>query len=168
MTALRWIAWLLLLGLLQGFLPVVWSPLGFVDWLLIAVTFQALRGSFRSAVMVGALAGLIQDSVTGSILGLHAFAKTAVAAVISGFGSFLVVRGPTPEAAINAAASLLEGTIVTAWIVLLDRTPTQGLVGGVTRAVATAVASALVLGFAARLRARAARRRPSSVFNLPD
>ena len=98
MRALRWVVVLLAFGLLQTFTTAVWPPLGHIDWLLIAVVLLALRGSFREAVLLGAVAGLIQDGLSGDIVGLHGFAKTSIAAVIASFGSFLVVRGPLPEA----------------------------------------------------------------------
>ena len=57
MTALRSIVLLFGLGLLQIFLPQVWSGLGVVDWLLIYVVLQSLQGSFRRSILLGAGAG---------------------------------------------------------------------------------------------------------------
>ena len=107
MTALRSLVVLLALGLAQIFLPQVWSGLGAIDWLLIYVALHALRGRFRGAVLVGAAAGLIQDGLSGGIIGLHAFAKTSVAALIAALGGLLVVRGPLPETLVVGAAGIL-------------------------------------------------------------
>jgi rod shape-determining protein MreD len=158
MRALRWLLLLLALGLLQTFTPVVWAPLGHVDWLLIAVVYMSLRGSFREAVILGAVAGLIQDGLSQEIVGLHAFAKTSLAALIASFGSFLVVRGPVPEAVVTLIASLLESSIVIAWLVLLGRSSQVVGLSITGRAIATAVATAAVLSAARWLQQRRKRR----------
>lgn len=145
MTALRSIVLLFGLGLLQIFLPQVWSGLGVVDWLLIYVVLQSLQGSFRRSILLGAGAGLIQDGLAGGIIGLHAFAKTAVAAVIAMFGSLLAVRGPLLEALITGVATALEGLIVIAWQVMLRRPVSLGPIDLLVRAVATGVATMVVL-----------------------
>jgi len=145
MTALRSIVLLFGLGLLQIFLPQVWSGLGVVDWLLIYVVLQSLQGSFRRSILLSAGAGLIQDGLAGGIIGLHAFAKTAVAAVIAMFGSLLAVRGPLLEALITGVATALEGLIVIAWQVMLRRPVSLGPIDLLVRAVATGVATMVVL-----------------------
>lgn len=158
MSELLWVGLLFGLGLLQVFLPQVWEPFGYVDWLLIAVVHQALRSAFRRAVLFGAGAGLIQDGLAGGIVGLHAFAKTAVAAVVSSFGSFLVVRGPIPRASLAGVASLAESLIVVAWMALLGQ-PSMSPVNLPSRALATGVAALVYLVAVRRLRQR--RRRAS-------
>jgi len=158
MRALRWFLLLLALGLLQTFTPVVWSPLGHVDWLLIAVVYVALRSSFREAVILGALAGIMQDGLSQEIIGLHGFAKTSVAALIASFGSFLVVRGPLPEAVVAGITSLLESSIVVAWLVLLGRSSQVAGLSITGRAIATAAATAAVLSAARWVQQRRKRR----------
>jgi len=155
MTALRSIVLLFGLGLLQTFLPRVWSGLGSVDWLLIYVILQALQGSFRRSILLGAGAGLIQDGLAGGIIGLHAFAKTAVAAIIATFGSLLVVRGPLPEAVITGMATALEGLIVVAWQVLLGRPASLGPIDLFLRAAATGAATMMILYTGRRWQQRA-------------
>lgn len=158
MRALRWAVLLLALGLLQSFSQVVWSPLGHVDWLLVAVVHQALRGPFRRAVLLGAVAGLLQDGLSGDIVGLHGFAKTSIAALIASFGSFLVVRGPLPEAIVTGIASFAESAIIVAWLVLLEQSSAVVGLSITGRAIATAVATAVVLSTARRIQQRRKRR----------
>lgn len=160
MSELRWVGLLLGLGLLQVFLPQVWAPLGAVDLLLIAVAHQALRAPFRRSVLFGAGAGLIQDGLSGGLVGLHGFAKTVISAIIASFGSFLVVRGSVPQATIAAAASLLEGLIVVGWLVLLERPASAGAINVPTRALATGIATLAFLVVVRRL-GRQRRRRAS-------
>ena len=160
MTALRSIALLFGLGLLQIFLPQVWSGLGGVDWLLIYVVLQSLRRSFRQSILLAAAAGLIQDGLAGGIIGLHAFAKTAVAALIATFGSLLVVRGPLPEATVAGLAAGLEGLIVVAWQVMLGRTVSLGPGDLAARAAATAAATIAILYAGRRWKQRSLIKRP--------
>ncbi len=155
MTSLRSIALLFGLGLLKIFLPQVWSGLGGVDWLLIYVVLQSLRGSFRQSILLGAGAGLIQDGLAGGIIGLHAFAKTSVAAVIATFGGLLVVRGPLLEAAITGVATVLEGLIVVGWQVLLGRPVSIGPVDLLVRTAATGAATMMILYTGRRWQQRA-------------
>jgi len=92
MSVLRSLAALLALGVVQIFLPQVWSGFGVVDWLLIYIVVEALRSSFQRSTLLGAGGGLIQDGLAGGILGLHAFAKTSVAALIAAFTALSALR----------------------------------------------------------------------------
>lgn len=116
---LRLILLFLLVGTAQTLLPQVWAPFGYIDGMMIAVGLVALRTSFAGAVWTGALGGLIQDSLAGGILGLHAFAKTAVAAGLALLADSFAVRGQLAEAAIVAAATAIEGMIVRALLLFL-------------------------------------------------
>ncbi len=158
MSVLRSLAALFALGVVQVFLPQVWSGLGVIDWLLIYVVVQSLRSSFHGSILLGAGAGLIQDGLAGGILGLHAFAKTSVAGLIAAFGGFLVVRGPLPEAIVVGAATALEGLIVEAWQMMLGRPVSIDLFDVAIRAVATAIAAFAALSALRRWEQRALRR----------
>jgi len=158
MSALRSLAALITLGVVQVFLPQVWSGLGTVDWLLIYIVVQSLRSSFQRSILLGAGGGMIQDGLAGGILGLHAFAKTSVAGLIAAFGGFLVVRGPLPEAFVVGAATALEGLIVIAWQMMLGRPVSIDLTGVLIRTVATAVAAFAALSAIRRWELRALRK----------
>ncbi len=117
--ALRLIILFLLVGTLQTLVPQIWMPLGYIDGMMIAVGLVALRTSFAGAVWTGALGGLIQDSLAGGIIGLHAFAKTAVAAGLALLADSFAVRGQLAEAVIVAAATAIEGMVVRALLLFL-------------------------------------------------
>lgn len=158
MTAPISIAILLGLGLLQLFLSQVWVGLGAIDWLVIYIALMSLRVSFQRSILLGAAGGLIQDALSGGIVGLHAFAKTCVAALIGGFGGLLVVRGPLPEALLVAAAATVEGLVVVAWQVMLERPVSLGPLDIVWRTALTSVAAFAVLTSAHRRGQRSRRR----------
>jgi rod shape-determining protein MreD len=145
MTALLSMLVLFGLGLLQILLPQVWSGLGRVDWLLIYVVLQSLRSSFRRSILLGAGAGLIQDGLAGGIIGIHAFAKTAVAATLAMFSSLFVLRGPLSGAMITGLAVIIEGLIVMAWQLSLGRPTSFGLGDVSLGTAATSAATMLVV-----------------------
>jgi len=117
--AARLIVLFLLVGTVQTLLPQIWMPLGYIDGMMIAVGLVALRTSFAGAVWTGALGGLIQDSLAGGIIGLHAFAKTAVAAGLALLADSFAVRGQLAEALIVTTATAVEGIIVRALLLFL-------------------------------------------------
>lgn len=105
-------ALLLVAGLLQISLADLWLPLGAVDLLMIASGLLALRLPFVPTIFTGAAAGLVQDSLAGGLIGLHAFAKTAVTAGLNSLGHFLVVRGELASAVVIGLAAMVESIIV--------------------------------------------------------
>ena len=149
MTALFSVLLLFGLGLLQIFLPQVWSELGRIDWLLMYVVLQSLRSSFRRSILLGAGAGLIQDSLAGGIIGFHAFAKTTVAAIIAMFSSLFVLRGPLSGAMITGLAVIIEGLILMAWQLSLGR-PASLRLGDVSLGAAATSAATMLVAYAGR------------------
>ncbi len=127
MTALFSVLLLFGLGLLQIFVPQVWSGLGRIDWLLMYVVLQSLRSSFRRSILLGAGAGLIQDGLAGGIIGLHAFAKTIIAAIITMFSSLFVLRGPLSWSMITGLAVIVERLILMAWHLSLTQPTSLGM-----------------------------------------
>jgi hypothetical protein len=81
-----------------------------------------------------------------------------VAALISSFGGFLVVRGPWSEGIVVGAATALEAFIVIAWQMALERPVSLGPFEVSVRALATALATLAVLSTARRWQQRALRR----------
>ena len=54
-----------------------------VDLFLVLIVLNALDGRTLAAVLGGAVAGLVEDGVTGAFYGLHGFAGTIVAYVMA-------------------------------------------------------------------------------------
>ncbi|HJO30219.1 MAG TPA: rod shape-determining protein MreD [Acidobacteriota bacterium] len=149
MTALFSVLLLFGLGLLQIFVPQVWSGLGRIDWLLMYVVLQSLRSSFRRSILLGAGAGLIQDGLAGGIIGLHAFAKTIIAAIITMFSSLFVLRGPLSGAMITGLAVIVERLILMAWHLSLTQPTSLGM-GDLWLGVAATSATTMLVVYAGR------------------
>lgn len=158
-NALRIALLITAIGLLQNTLSQTWPPLGWVDGLMMITGFLALRLPFVPAVLTGAFAGLIQDILGGGLIGLHAFAKTAVASVYGSAGSVLVVRGQLAEALVIGVGTFVEGTIGRTLLLFLGWPGAE--LGGqlAARGAVTAVVMGLLLVVVPRTRMAWANRR---------
>ncbi len=83
-----------------------------VDVFLLVVVFYAVSGGRTQAVTMGALAGLTQDVLASQFLGFHAFTKTAVAYLVGGLGSRLMLGQALPQFLALALATVLDGVLM--------------------------------------------------------
>jgi hypothetical protein len=147
LVVVRIVVLVLLVGGLQVTLAQAWAPLGLIDGLMIVVGLLALRLVYPAALTVAAFSGLVQDGLGGGILGVHAFSKTAVAAVLNSMGSVLVVRGQLAEAVVFGVATVADGTIARMLLVFLDWAPQEPFSAVLLRGAGTGiVAAAYLLG----------------------
>ena len=142
---LRIVVLIVLVGGLQVTLAQAWAPLGLVDGLMIVVGLLAFRLVYPAALTVAAFAGLVQDGLGGGILGVHAFSKTAVAAVLNSMGSVLVVRGQLAEAVVIGVAAVADGTIARMLLMFLDWTPQEPFSTVLLRGGGTGLIAAIYL-----------------------
>jgi rod shape-determining protein MreD len=73
-----------------------WFPGGVVDLVLVVVVFTALTTGRVSGMWAGTVAGLMQDAMSGGVIGMAGLSKTVVgflAGVIS--TQFIVTQGPS-------------------------------------------------------------------------
>jgi rod shape-determining protein MreD len=95
---LRWLRFVIgllialtLHALLDNFFP---NALAFFDPYLVLVVYYSMGGNLVGAMVAGVIAGLVQDSFSGAIFGLHAFSLTFVGYLVAYINSWLVLRGP--------------------------------------------------------------------------
>lgn len=81
----RWIIWLTLVaGLLLQIMP--WSQSTYMfkpNWLLLILAYWQLALPHRAGIGSGFFVGIILDLFTGSVLGIHAFALSLIAYLVS-------------------------------------------------------------------------------------
>jgi rod shape-determining protein MreD len=119
------------------------------DWFLIAVATVAREGNFVKAVLTGAGAGLIEDSLTQQMLGFNAFAKSALGYALALVAVRVILGGSVAVGAALAVASLANDAIVAVLASLLAQAPivlasrealwraaTTGITAGVLEAAA--------------------------------
>ena len=116
-----------------------------VDWLLIGTAIVARSGGFGRAVLTGAAAGLLEDALTESLLGLNAFAKAALGYLLAFFSVRVMFAGPLAVGGVIALYSLANDAVVAVLrSLLLDSPIVLGTPYALWRAAATgATAGAL-------------------------
>lgn len=164
MQILRLAALILIVGALQSLAGQIWLPLGLFDALTVIVVHQALRRSYEGAILTGAAAGLMQDSLSGGLLGLHAFSKTAAAAAVASLGRVVVIRGPLTESLLSGVAALGIGLVELGLLSFLDWPARESLWTIVGRGAVTALLALAFLSMRPWLltKWRRWRRSPSS------
>jgi rod shape-determining protein MreD len=109
-----------------------------VDWFLVATAIVARSGGFGRSVLTGAAAGLLEDALTESLLGLNAFAKAAIGYLLAFFSVRVMFGGALAVGGVMALCSLANDTIVAVLRSLLLGSPiVLGTPYALWRAIAT-------------------------------
>ena len=87
------------------------------------VALHGLRGNSLSALLVGLLVGLLQDTLTSGPFGLFGFADTIVGYVTARLAQRLVIQRPTGVLALVSFASALQQAITVGLAFLLLPAP---------------------------------------------
>lgn len=94
-----------------------------VDVFLVLVALHGLNGNSLSALLVGLLVGLLQDSLTSGPFGLFGFADTIIGYVTARLAQRLVIQRATGVLAVVSFASVLQQALVTGLAFLLLPAP---------------------------------------------
>src|SRR5436305_7615520 len=94
-----------------------------VDVFLVVVVLHGLGGSSLSALLVGLVVGLLQDTLTSGPFGLFGFADTIVGYVTARLAQRLVIQRPTGVLAVVSFASALQQAIVVGLVLVLLPSP---------------------------------------------
>src|SRR5678815_4306221 len=128
MSQLKIAAVLLISIVLQLSLREVWKPLAYIDFPLIVVVYIALQREAWQALLVGTVAGLIVDAVSGGLIGAGGFSKTLTAFIIYFAATRVNLENPLLRIPVLAAASLLDSAIYVFWHRVLGYPPSVPLV----------------------------------------
>ena len=79
-----------------------------VDLFTVLVMFYAVTRRRMGVMMMGTAAGLVEDLLAHTFLGMNAFKKTLVGYMMGTLGSFFVLSQPLPRFGVLVAATLLE------------------------------------------------------------
>jgi rod shape-determining protein MreD len=102
--------------LLYRYLPTVGHR---VDLYTILVIYHAVNRRRVGGMVVGSAAGLIQDLLGHTVLGINAFKKTLVGYLIGALGSFFMLSQPLPRIGALVAATVLEALVEAGLILVL-------------------------------------------------
>jgi rod shape-determining protein MreD len=113
---LRWLRFIIgllvaltLHSLLDSFFP---NALAFFNPYVILVTYYSMGGNVFGAIIAGVVAGLVQDSFSGAIFGLHAFSLTVCAYIVAYVNARLVLRGTLAFGACLAGAIVINELVI--------------------------------------------------------
>ena len=102
---------------LAGFL--IPGPLA-VDLVLVVVVYVALTSGPATGLMSGAFAGLVQDALSSSVIGIGGLAKTLVGFLAGIIGTQFIVAASLPRFVVFFAATVLHAIVFMGLYVLLD------------------------------------------------
>jgi rod shape-determining protein MreD len=91
-----------------------------VDFVLVAVIYAALTGGPISGMWAGTIAGLMQDALSGGVIGIGSLAKTVVGFLAGVAGTQFIVAQSPSRFVVFFLGSLLHAILFMGMYVLLD------------------------------------------------
>ncbi len=91
-----------------------------VDLVLVVVVYVALTSGSGTGLLAGAFAGLVQDALSSSVIGIGGLAKTIVGFLAGIIGTQFIVAQPLPRFVVFFAATVLHAVVFMGLYVLLD------------------------------------------------
>ena len=91
-----------------------------VDLVLVVVVYVALTSGPAAGLLSGAFAGLVQDALSSSVIGIGGLAKTIVGFLAGIIGTQFIVARPLPRFVVFFSATLLHALVFMGLYMLLD------------------------------------------------
>jgi len=88
-----------------------WIPLGTVDLVLIVVVYFALTSGRVTGMLTGTFAGLVQDALSGAVIGMAGLSKTVVGFAAGVVGTQFIVAHSFSRFVVFMLASLVDQLI---------------------------------------------------------
>lgn len=102
-----------------------------LDLVLVAIVYLAMTTSPVTALLSGAIGGVIQDALSGGIIGVGGIAKTIVGFSVALLGSQIIVVRSLPRFVIFFGATLLHASAFLGLYSMLESRIPNASVGGV-------------------------------------
>ena len=109
---------------LQSSLRTLWGSLAYADLPLAVVVYFALRRDAVMAVVIGAVAGLGSDVLSGGLLGASGFAMTLTAYLLAALVTRVMIDNPLMRIPVLAGAAGFETVIYLLLHQFLGQPPT--------------------------------------------
>lgn len=150
MRQLKIAALLVVAVALQSALRAIWQPLAYVDLALILVVYFALKREPLQALIVGAVAGLALDVLSGppALLGAGGCAKVLTAYSVYMLASRVMLDATLLRIPVLAGATLVDNVIYVGVHRLFGQRPPMPFVQSLSfKLIATTVAGTILLYF---------------------
>lgn len=146
-------------------LPTVWRPAVYADLTLVVVVYFALQRDAVQAVVLGTVAGLATDALSGGLLGARGFSLTLTAYLVAALVTRVMLDNPLMRIPVLAGATAFNTVVYLLLHQFLGQPPNppgpiaETMAYGViwTTVVGTAVAFVLDLFFNESTRVRQRR-----------
>ncbi len=96
---------------LQSSLSAVWPPFAYVDLPLVVVVYFALRRDALLAVVIGTVAGLGADALSGGLLGARGFSMTLTAYLLAALVTRVMIDNPLLRIPVIAGAAAFNAVV---------------------------------------------------------
>jgi len=114
---------------LQSSLRALWPPLAYANLPLIVVVYFALQRDAVQAVMIGTVAGLGADALSGGLMGAGGFSMTLTAYLLAALVTRVMIDNPLLRIPVMAGASAFQQVVYLLLHQLLGQTPGSPLAG---------------------------------------
>ena len=104
--------------LLSRYLP---AASRMVDFYTILVLYYAVSRRKVAVMFMGTTAGLVEDLLTHTVLGMNAFKKTLVGYAMGALGSFFMLSQPLPRFGVLFLATILEALTEAGLVLVLGQ-----------------------------------------------
>jgi rod shape-determining protein MreD len=91
-----------------------------VDLVLVAVVYVSLTSGPVTGMLTGTFAGLIQDALSGGVIGIGGLAKTIVGFLAGIIGTQFIVAQPLPRFVVFFSATIVHAAIFMGLYILLE------------------------------------------------
>jgi rod shape-determining protein MreD len=91
-----------------------------LDLVLVVVVYVALTSGPATGLLTGTFAGLVQDALSSSVIGIGGLAKTLVGFLAGVIGSQFIVAQPLPRFVVFFCATVVHGIVFMGLYVLLN------------------------------------------------
>ena len=135
--------------LLQSSLTTVWRPFAYADLALVVVVYFALQRDAVQAVVIGTVAGLATDVLSGGLLGARGFSMTLTAYLLAALVTRVMLDNALLRIPVLAGAAGFNTLIYLLLHQLLGQPPGSPLAGSMAETVAFSVIWTTVAGTAA-------------------
>jgi rod shape-determining protein MreD len=105
---------------LQTTVARVFAGFAAVDLVLVVVVYVALAGGPLSGLLTGAAAGLVQDALSSSLIGIGSLAKTIVGFSVGFVGTQFIVNQPLTRFVVFFAATVVHAVIFVGLYAILN------------------------------------------------
>ena len=131
---------------LQSSLRALWQPLAYANLPLIVVVYFSLQRDAVLAVMIGTVAGLGSDVLSGGVLGVGGFSMTLTAYLLAALVTRVMLDTPLVRIPVMAGAAAFQQLIYYLLHQLLGQPPGSPLGGSLAETAANHIIWTTVVG----------------------